>query len=132
MCTNLLFFSSLMFITNTITAYQKEYYFYSFLFGTLTTTSVIHHTNYTIYTSITDKLAVMSVVVYGAYMVYLKNIIYQKWRISIILSAFMGCIFLFGYGYFTNNYCFHPDKGNMYHSLLHMISSVGHHCIIFV
>ena len=127
---NMLCLTSLIFITNSITAFCNKYYTYSFLFGNLTITSIIHHKNPTIYTNIIDKCAISFVVFYGAYKVYQKRTLYKK--VSIIILSYLLVLYLFCYGYFTNKYCFHPEKGNLYHSLLHVISSLGHHCIIFL
>jgi hypothetical protein len=80
---SILFYSSLFFITNAITAFLKEYYLYSFLFCILTTTSLIVHSNDNIYTNLIDKTAVVSIVLHGGYTLYNKininkclNIIY--------------------------------------------------------
>ena len=122
--------SSMCFITNAISAYMYEYYLYSFLFGTLTFTSLFYHTSNTFYTNLMDKMAIASIVMYGAYVLYLKQL--NALRLSVVVAAFMACILFFYYGYCTNQYCYHPDKstGNMYHSLLHVVSSIGHHCIV--
>lgn len=49
-----------------------------------------------------------------------------------IVSTFLFSIIGFHYGYICNKYCFDPDEetGNIYHAVLHIISSVGHHMII--
>jgi hypothetical protein len=130
--TPILFFSSLFFITNMITAYWFEYYLYSFLFCMLTITSVIYHTNKNIYTNIIDKIAILAIVLYGAYILYHKKVLLTKTQIGIVVLSFLLCIFMFFYGYCTNKYCYDPDKGDQYHSLLHLISSIGHHLIIFL
>ena len=122
--------TSLIFITNSITAFWNEYYLYSLLFGNLTITSIIYHAKPTLCTNIVDKFAIASVVFYGAHKVYQKRTLYKK--ISIIIVSYLLVLYLFLYGYYTNNYCFHPERGNAYHSLLHMISSLGHHCIVFL
>ena len=58
-------YSSLLFITNAILSYLYKDYIYTFLFIYLTISSVIHHSNKTLYTYIFDKIAVISVVIYG-------------------------------------------------------------------
>jgi hypothetical protein len=125
-------YSSLIFITNAISAWWYHYYVYSFLFCTLTMTSVLHHTMYTPYTKTVDQTLVASVVFYGASMVYHKPVryIYN----GTIWGMYILCLMLYVYGYYTNRFCYHPDVriGNDYHCLLHVISSVGHHCIIFL
>uniref|UniRef100_A0A6C0BA44 Uncharacterized protein n=1 Tax=viral metagenome TaxID=1070528 RepID=A0A6C0BA44_9ZZZZ len=132
----LLLFSSFIFLTNVLTTFYKKYYIYCFLFFGLTITSIIFHYHTNIYTNLLDKLFILSVVFYGGYLLYNKsktdnqNQIY----ISLIVITFLLCIFLFFYGYYSNTYCYHPDKyiGNKYHCMLHLISSIGHHFITFL
>jgi hypothetical protein len=139
---NILFYSSLVFITNIITSFYKEYYTYGLLFILLTITSLIFHSCSTLFTNIIDKVSILCIVLYGTYMLYTKitvektvenNILAISVVIPIVIS-FILCIFLFTYGYYTNQYCFHSKKciGDKYHALLHLISSIGHHLIIFL
>jgi hypothetical protein len=137
---NICVYSSLIFLTNIFLALYYNHYFYAFLFLCLTITSVIHHTYNTDYTSIIDKISVYAVIFYGGFIFYTKyikdiiNIINTKDIVKplIIVSTFLSVVFLYGYGYLTDNYSFHPnqDVSQIYHSLLHIISSIGHHFII--
>jgi len=104
------------------------------LFFILTLTSLIVHSNNNIYTNIIDKLAVGGIILYGAYMLYTKMSFEKFLEISLIVSTFFICIFLYVYGYCTESFCYHPEKeiGNLYHSFLHFIASLGHHFIIFL
>ena len=131
---NILLFSSLFFITNILTAYYKKYYLYSFLFCILTLTSLIYHSNNNIYTNIIDKIAIISIVLYGAFTLYNKMNFNKCLNCLIILISFLTCIYLFYYGFITKQYCFNNNKciANNYHSILHIISSIGHHFIIFL
>jgi hypothetical protein len=131
---NILFYSSFIFITNIITAFFKEYYLYSFLFCILTITSLFYHSNSNIYTNIIDKFAILSIVLYGSYVLYDKTLTTNNLQLFIIMTTFLLCILLFCYGYCNNCYCFNPDTciGDKYHCLLHIISSIGHHFIIFL
>lgn len=131
---SLLFYSSFVFITNVISSFYKEYYTYSFLFIVLTITSLIFHSKSTIYTNIVDKVSIFCIISYGGYVLYNKISIEKYFLIMIIITSFLSCIFLFTYGYFTNQYCFHSKKriGDKYHALLHCITSIGHHLIIFL
>ena len=144
-------YSSLIFLTNVFIALYYDHYLYAFLFLLLTITSVIHHKQitefekYKKYINIIDKIAVYCVIFYGGYIFYNK----QKNTNSdsdsdsdspiniksiIIIITFLAVVFLYGYGYLKNNYSFHPstDVSQMYHSLLHLISSFGHHLIIIL
>lgn len=132
----LLLFSSFIFITNVFTTFHKKYYIYCFLFFGLTITSLLFHYYTNIYTNLLDKLFILSVVFYGGYLLYSKSKIDNQnlLHILFIVITFLLCIFLFFYGYYSNNYCYHPDKyvGNKYHCILHVISSIGHHLITFL
>jgi 4-hydroxybenzoate polyprenyltransferase len=131
---NILMLSSLFFITNAVTAFVNEYYLYSLLFFNLTITSLmVHHYN-NVYTNVIDKVAVLSIVLYGGYLLYNK-INTNKWmNIFAIIISFLFCIYLYIYGFIIKEYCFCDEKyvSQMYHFILHAISSIGHHCIIYL
>jgi hypothetical protein len=132
--TDLLFYSSLIFITNMIYAFYKEYYVYSLFFGILIITSLIFHSKkyHPLYANIVDKIAIASVIIYGFYLFLMKlspeNILYS----TLIILLFLSTGFLFLYGFMVNDYCFHtdPNVANKYHCLLHSLSCIGHHIII--
>ena len=130
----ILAFTAFIFITNIITAFYKKYYLYSLLFLFLVISSVIYHSNNNIYTNAIDKVCIFAVVSYGAYTLYNKKSKERMWLLVLSVLSFFATLFLFFYGYTTNQYCYHPDNtvGDKYHGLLHMISSFGHHCIIFM
>jgi len=130
----ILLYSSSIFITNVISAFYNKYYIYCFLFFCLTITSLIFHYNSNIYTNILDKIFVFAIVFYGGYMLYNKTTIDNQICVLLIVITFVSCIFLFFYGYCIKDYCYHPDKciGDKYHSILHIITSLGHHLIIFL
>lgn len=135
-------YSSLIFVTNVFWALYYNHYLYSFLFLCLTITSVIHHTYNTVYTGIIDKIPVYAIIIYGGFIFYNKYIITNikdntnssitNIKAALIVSAFLSVVFLYTYGYLTDNYSFHPSHSvsQMYHSLIHIISSIGHHFII--
>jgi len=136
-------YSSLIFLTNIFLALYYDHYFYAFLFLCLTVTSLAHHSYNTVYTGIIDKISVYAVIFYGGYIFYNKYFkdinetkdflnIKEILKPIIIVGTFLSVVFLYGYGYLTDNYSFHPSEpvSQMYHSLLHIISSIGHHFII--
>ena len=103
----------------------------------LTMTSVIVHTNDNMYTNIIGKFSVFCVVVYGGNMLWNKYLIsneFEYFMPAFIVFAFAFCIFVYIYGYLQQNYCFHSQKciADVYHSMLHLISSFGHHLIILL
>jgi hypothetical protein len=135
---NILVYTSFIFLTNVITAFYREYYLYAFLFIMLTMTSVIVHTNDNIYTNTIDKFSVFCVVIYGGNMLWNKYLVCHEFEYFIptfmVVISFSFCIFVYIYGYLQQNYCFHSQKciADVYHSLLHLISSFGHHLIILL
>jgi hypothetical protein len=131
---NILLLSCSIFITNVSTAYFNEQYLYSFLFFILTITSLLVHYNDNFYTNIIDKIAVLSIVLYGGYMLYNKININKWLNLLIIIVSFMLCIYLYIYGFFVKEYCFCDNKcsAKKYHFIMHVISSIGHHFIIYL
>ena len=137
-------YSSLIFVTNVFSALYYNHYFYAFLFLCLTITSIVHHTYNTFYTGIIDKIPVYAVILYGGFIFYnkyIKDLIIDSdlttsslinIKAALIVSTFLSVVFLYTYGHLTDNYSFHPSHSvsQMYHSLLHIISSIGHHFII--
>lgn len=125
---SILILSSIIFITNVLSTLYKKQYFYSFLFGCLTLTSLIYHYNTNIYTNI------LAIVLYGGYVLYNKIPSDNYIKMLLILISFFCCIFFFFYGYYIKDYCYHPNKyvGNNYHCMLHIIASFGHHLITFL
>jgi hypothetical protein len=96
------------------------------------------HSTGNIYAIIIDKVAILMVVLYGGYLFYtkcLRPIDYKQiiYMISIV-STFLITIYLYYFGYLQNQYCFCKDKqiANMYHSFLHLISSLGHVLVILM
>jgi len=126
--------SSIVFITNIITAYYKQDFIYSSLFFMLTITSVFFHSKPNIYYNIIDKISIFSVFLYGSYQLSRKISSEKTLPILLIVASFLATIYLFFYGFWFQNYCFHEDKqiANQYHALLHLIGSIGHHLIIFL
>lgn len=144
---HMLIASSLLFITNALAAFYKQYYLYGSLFVVLTTSSVVFHSRvltppphyfthefFILLPNIIDKLAILSVVFYGGRMLYTKQSDPESNTIvgAIIVFTLLFCIGVYYYGYICNKYCFDqdPNIGNEYHALLHIIASIGHHMII--
>lgn len=129
-------YSSFIFVTNVIAGIYFKQYLYAGLFLLLTITSVIHHSSKTKLTNLLDKIALYSIIFYGGYKFYdhYKNAFDLKITIKYILIVitFLSVVFLYTYGYLTNNYVFHHEYkiSQLYHVLMHLISSFGHHIII--
>jgi hypothetical protein len=135
---NLCFYSAFSFLVNAWICYLLSYFLYSFLFVSLWTTSVIYHSIPDNFINKIDKIFVYSVILYGAYVFFYKLLYIKTWieyTISFfILLSFIAVIYLYCYGSFVNAYCFHKNKkvGQMYHAILHLISSIGHALIIIL
>ena len=129
---SILFWSSLVLMTNMWAAYMTGQYLYSMFFGSLVISSLVHHTRQTLATNLWDKLWIGSIVLYGGWKTFIK------WGSS-DFTYMMGCVLAFFfvvwvyvYGFFTQSFCFDPLYGDRYHALLHIVSSIGHHMIIFL
>ena len=133
------FYSSFLLLIPTILAFYKKYYVYGILLLILLITSLSIHSYKNRYTFLLDQIAIIFIVIYGAYLYYMKciskssntrNIILQ----GLILLTFFITVYLYYYGYYTKQYCFDENKtvANLYHSLLHFISSYGFNIIIIM
>ena len=128
------FYSSFLFLTNSIFALLKRQYTYSLAFYTLALTSIVVHGIYfSIGSVILDKLAILSIIILGAnHLISKRNDISMVYLLCII-STFIAVIVIYYYGYMTNQFCYDENKitANLCHSLIHVISSIGHHLIIY-
>ena len=135
---NCCFYSSTIFLVNSIAAFYFDYYLYSFFFFLLVITSLVVHSNNNIYTNIIDKISILFIVFYGGWIFYKKCLlpidIKRMGLMITIVSTFLITIYLYLFGYINRQYCFCSDinLANKYHSLLHMISSIGHNLIILM
>ena len=132
------FYSSIIFITNTVIALYYNYLVYSLLFFILVITSLIVHSNMNIYALVIDKIAIFAIAFYGGYLFfekckYITNT-KQIFLAIVTVYTFLATIYLYYYGYVNNTYCYHEDIciANWYHSLLHLIASVGHNIIVIL
>jgi hypothetical protein len=128
---NSCFYSSFIFLTNVTLFLYLGYTFYAFLFLCLWLTSVLYHSAPSATNYILDKLSILGVVVYGGYLFFTKLDSISIQMAMIIIVTFLMTIFLYGYGYKVQRYCFDKKKkrANLFHSALHVISSIGHYFI---
>ena len=129
------FYSCALFITNAINALVINNIVYSSLFTGLFITSVVMRMYRNIYTMILDKIIIGLVVLYGGKL-FLDKLntdgIFKNLLLNVlILLTFLLTIFLYSYGYIVGSYCF-GENGDTWHGLMHCISSVGHHLILFL
>ena len=62
------------------------------------------------YTNLLDKIFIIGIIGYGGNVLYKKINEENKIYVGSIIITFLLSIFLFYYGYCTNNYCFNPNK----------------------
>jgi hypothetical protein len=131
---NDLVLSSCVFITNAFTAFYKKYYLYSALFVLLTVSSVIFHSFKDLYTYIFDLIVVCTIILYGGYLFHLKSTAHNYNYQIISVTMILVVIYLFICGYIIQDYCYNIDQtiSNHYHSLVHILSSIGLHFVIFL
>lgn len=138
MTTPICFYSSYLFLLNSIIFYFNQDYIYSYLFKYLTTTSLLYHSereNYkkSTYYRVIDIFMVLTLFIYGSYYIYdkLNKKIYISFRDCICLFIILLCNFLIGilhfYGKIIHDYCSHPNCfiSEYYHSLLHLYVFCG-------
>lgn len=135
---NCCFYSSFIFLVNSIVAFYFGYMFYSIIFFILVITSLIFHSTCNIYSMIIDKIAILMVVFYGGYLFYTKCLrpidFKQMLYMIAIISTFLTTVYFYYFGFLNKKYCFCEDKqiANLYHSFLHGVSCIGHLLIVFM
>jgi len=135
-----LIYTGLLFATNFITARTKGYNIYSTWFFLLTVTSILFHGMFpdSYIMNTIDKIPIAGIIITGKILFYEKimkctshmYILY----VLFVISCYIIVIFIFYYGYLSHQFCFDKNEkiANTYHSLVHLISSVGHHFIILL
>ena len=124
-------YSSFIFVINIIIGIYYHEYIYASLFVALIITSILFHSYSKLEYKILDSIIVFTIFIYGGYRFY-KKIIINKNNNSIIsfiiLLTFLTTVYLFFYGYYSNQYCYDINKqvANLYHSSLHIIGALGH------
>lgn len=94
--------------------------------------SIIHHYIYSDITKFIDKIFIYIFVCFGGYTLYQKAFSKNIIKTVCIITLFVFSIIVYNYGKMYNQFCFDPDiiVANIYHGLLHILSSFGHNLII--
>jgi len=126
------YYSSFLFLLNVCIGIYIQDLTYTFLFFCLFLTSVLYRTYINTYYLLADKLVIYAVVLYGSYILYKKYTTIPLYIYYCILTTFVATIFIYHYGYYTEQFCFDSDANTSYsyYSLLHCISSIGHTLIM--
>lgn len=124
---HILRYSSLIFLTNVFFGIWYNLYLYALLFLLLTFSSVMVHTEDTLFINIVDKIIIFLIFLYGLHSFFQKN--YNNFKLFIlIVSTFLFCIVVYIYGFFNNCFCFDEceNVAQCYHASMHLIGSFGH------
>jgi hypothetical protein len=129
--TNPLVYTSLIFATNATTAFMVSEYSYSFLFATLTITSVITHQTDWLYINLLDKMTIGCIVIKGALLLKAKYLTSHPFILFLVVATFMYCVVFYCVGAILKRWCLDPDLNvrNKWHVLMHALGSCGHHLI---
>jgi hypothetical protein len=123
------FYSSFVFLINVLFCFLKSEFIYGLLFLLLFATSVFFYTYDDLVPYLLDQIAIFFVVFYGFLLFLFKK---KKWHyVILVLSTFLATLFLYYYGYKTQSYCYGYYEYE-WHSILHIISSIGHLGILFM
>ena len=130
--TNLLCFTSTFFATNVIVGLYLGYHVYALLFFILMCTSLLNHSTHHPTINQIDRMAVMTVAIYGAYMMYQKQMFDPSLYHALIILCFLFCVAMYEYGGRIQQFCFDPNPflSMFYHGCMHLVGSVGHHFIM--
>uniref|UniRef100_A0A6C0BJ16 Uncharacterized protein n=1 Tax=viral metagenome TaxID=1070528 RepID=A0A6C0BJ16_9ZZZZ len=123
-------YSSFFFLTNVCTTAYFGHFIYSLGFYILFLTSILFHSSYSALTRALDKIPITFVVLYGGYLFYTKLQDEQNSLVScaiVLTFVATGYIFLYQIPVTENK----PLQYKL-HSLLHAISSMGHHLIVLL
>ena len=125
--------TSLLFATNTVHAYLRSAYLYSAAFVGLTVSSVALHTSdksrlYENPWFWIDQLMLVAVFATGFWHMLHGSLGAQT--VAVITCALVFALY-YG-GYLTDSCCFDDCKQSAIfsHTCMHLIGSIGHHCVI--
>ena len=123
------FYSSFVFLINFLFCFLRYQFIYGLLFFLLFTTSIFLYTYTELEIFLLDQLTIYMVIFYGFIFFLTKK---KRWHYVIfIVLSFLATVYLYLYGYMIQSYCY-GYYGDEFHSLLHMIASLGHLAILFM
>ena len=123
--------TSLVLGTNAIHALLKQYWIYGLAFTGITLSSVLYHTSTKRDSSgfaffWFDQACIYTVFFVGFY--YFLNISKSLQTAAIVSISLV--MFYYFYGYYTTDFCWNPEHGDLYHGFMHVAGSLGHHAIM--
>jgi hypothetical protein len=123
--TSCCFYTSFLFIINFVSCILYKQYKYASIFMCLIMTSMFFHLTGEGF--FLDQISIYMLSSYGFYIFYSKKKTITTVTIPVI--TFLIVFYLFCYGYFNQCYCY-GKYGNEYHSLLHLLTCIGHLSIV--
>ena len=131
----MLWLSSLLFVTNTIHAWYRSVYVYSFILLALTVTSYLLHTS--------DKRDVYNsplfwfdqAVIFMLLYIYIYYTLALPFNAQVVSYFLLGIVTILYYGgYATGTCCFDEslERATFAHSCMHVVGSIGNHFVIAV
>lgn len=131
---NSCFYSSFIFLLNSMlfTLYKKHYY--STCFKILFFTSIVFHYKRNTMTFIIDQLAILNFFIYDIYYLYhnIRNTFWNGFLVTLGFICFIFAIILFCYGYVFQCFCYDHIHSDFYHSMVHYITSFAHVLIVLL
>ena len=131
MIINLNTYTSLFFLSNVYYLLDANDIVYLSSFTTLLITSIIFHYTKVKYIGYIDKIATYNIVFQGGIRL-LYNHSKSSLITTIVISCFLSVVYLYVYGYMCSKFCFDKKYSEIYHGLLHLLSSIGHLLIVFL
>jgi hypothetical protein len=124
----------LVYLTNAGTCVLFGQYIYSYAFVLLVFTSLLFHSNPIQVYNVIDKMSILTIIYLGSnkYIDILRTQTLIENPVGYLFPPITFCcsVYFFGYGWLTNQYCYDTVYGNRYHAYLHLLSSIGHHCLL--
>ena len=123
--TSCCFYTSFLFLINVLHCISyADYTYASIFFSLFMTSSYFYLFKDGFYL---DQISILLTVFYGGILFFYHH---KKSFYSIVaVSCFLSILYFFHYGYLTNRYCY-GAHGNVYHSFVHILTSIGHAAVL--
>jgi hypothetical protein len=125
------YYSAFLFLTNTVSAIYFGQITYAFLFLNLFINSLLVHLDKTKF--IIDKFPILYLVLFGGKL-FIKRFDEYDFKFKILIAvSLLLVLFLDYFDYYIKDFCFNTNSEfeNLYDSLLHVVSFIGHHMILW-
>lgn len=125
---NSCFYSSFIFLLNSMIFSLYKKYYYAVSFKIIFLTSIAFHSNRILITFLIDQLSILNIIVYDLYYLYNTSAcsLYHCILLSWVILCFFISVILFCYGYLFKCFCYDPEHSDYYHTWVHYLFFVGH------